>query len=625
MTDLATRIAGFVTDVTSAMGLELDARVEQTADAVRVELEGEGGEWLVRRGGEALDALQHLANSAFRKQLSDARHIVVDCLGFRRSKDAELRQMAKFLVSRAKETGEPPGDRPPQLLRPPDRPPDRGRASRHGLREHRRRRDEDRHHLRPPLTARTPQAQSDPFGGSGRQTVFAVDDTIVAIATPPGRGAIGVVRISGPDAAAIASVMTAPRAALRPRYATLTSIRRIDRDRDAAIDRVLVTYFPQPASYTGQDVVEISGHGSPVLLQQIVDAALERGARLARPGEFTLRAFLNGRLDLVQAEAVGDLVEAVTPRQARAAFDQLTGGLSSAIEALHQALFDLVARLEASLDFPEEGYHFADPASTGRALRDLAGTAGRLIADGGRGRVIREGRLVAILGRPNVGKSTIFNLLAGADRAIVTDVPGTTRDLITETIEVDGIPVTLVDTAGLRPARDPVEREGVSRARRAGETAEVKILVFDQSRPLQEEDRWLLEGAAPTERLVLANKSDLPAAWGADDLGRTSDPLVICARAERAGDAIRGRLASLLLCGEPLRDEPRITNVRHVRLLERVEQAIGSAAAALEMGRPEEFVLADLQEARSALEEITGRTAPEDLLAHIFGRFCIGK
>jgi tRNA modification GTPase len=455
--------------------------------------------------------------------------------------------------------------------------------------------------------------------------VFAVDDTIVAIATPPGRGAIGMVRISGPDSGAIAAAMTGRPAPLPPRHATLTSIRRrSDRDRDAAIDRVLVTYFPLPASYTGQDVVEISGHGSPVLLQQIVEAALDRGARLARPGEFTLRAFLNGRIDLVQAEAVGDLVEAVTPRQARAAFDQLTGGLSSALEALHQALFDLVAGLEASLDFPEEGYHFADPESTLLALRGLSANVRRLVADGARGRVIREGRVVAILGRPNVGKSTIFNLLAGADRAIVTEVPGTTRDLITETIEVAGIPITLVDTAGLRRADDPVEREGVARAKRAAETADFKILVFDQSTPLTDEDRTLLTQTRYAERVVVSNKCDLPAAWGAHELA-DCDQLVICARDERSVEPIRRRLAERLLGSEPLRDEPRITNVRHVRLLERVEQGIQAAARALEMGRSEEFVLADLQEVRTALEEITGRTAPEDLLSHIFARFCIGK
>src|SRR5438093_1162185 len=280
--------------------------------------------------------------------------------------------------------------------------------------------------------------------------MFSTNDTIVAIATPPGRGGIGVVRLSGPDAHAITLRLVRHIGSLRPRRATLP---RIACTTDAAaepIDQVVVTSFPRPHSYTGDDVVEVSAHGSPVILRAIVEAAIDRGARLAEPGEFTLRAFLNGRIDLMQAEAVADLIDAATPLQARAAFDQLEGTLTRAIAAIDAALFDLIARLEASVDFPEEGYHFVDPEPLARELDDLVARTRGLLADARRGRLIREGLQIVIVGRPNVGKSSLFNALVGASRAIVTDVPGTTRDMVSDVVDLDGLRVTLVDTAGLR-------------------------------------------------------------------------------------------------------------------------------------------------------------------------------
>ncbi len=265
------------------------------------------------------------------------------------------------------------------------------------------------------------------------------------------------------------------------------------------IDQAVVTFFPAPASYTGDDVVEISAHGSPVVLQQIVSAAIDAGARLAEPGEFTLRAFLNGRVDLMQAEAVADLIDAATPLQARAAFDQLEGTLTCAIRAIDATLFDLIARLEASVDFPEEGYHFVDPDAIAREIDAVLLTTGALLDEGRRGRLLREGLQVAIVGRPNVGKSTLFNALVGAPRAIVTDVPGTTRDLVTEVIDLEGLRVTLVDTAGLREAADAIEAEGVARSRQSTEVADLVLQVVVDEEP-QDID---------VKQLVVRNKVDL--------------------------------------------------------------------------------------------------------------------
>jgi tRNA modification GTPase len=304
--------------------------------------------------------------------------------------------------------------------------------------------------------------------------LFLTDDTIAAIATPPGRGGIGVVRISGPDAPSIAASLTRC-ASLEPRRATLTTLRAPD---DTSIDRTIVTFFPAPHSYTGDDVIEVSAHGSPVVLDAILRAAIAAGARLAEPGEFTLRAYLNGRIDLVQAEAVADLIDAVTPLQARTAFDQLEGTLTERLHAIDERLMDLIARLEASLDFPDEGYHFITRDEASSALTQIGGAIDELLADAVRGRMIREGCTAVVVGRPNAGKSTLFNRLVGAARAIVTDVPGTTRDLLTERLDIAGIPFTLVDTAGLRDAAaDPIEQEGIARARQAHAVALVALVV----------------------------------------------------------------------------------------------------------------------------------------------------
>jgi len=454
--------------------------------------------------------------------------------------------------------------------------------------------------------------------------MFSADDTIVAVATPPGRGAIGIVRLSGPDAFRSAVLMVDRRRPLTARRATLA--RLVSRDggsNDAVLDRALVTYFPGPRSYTGEDVVEISAHGSPVLLREVVRGAMRAGARLARPGEFTLRAFLNQRLDLVQAEAVGDLVEAVTPAQVRMAVDQLEGTLTRAIGRVADDLFDLEARLEASIDFPDEGYHFVERHEVVEALAKLTGQVDLLLSGAERGRLIREGGHAVIVGRPNVGKSCVFNNLAGVDRAIVAAQPGTTRDLVTEEIEVLGAAVVLVDTAGLRPSGDEVEREGVARARQAQAAADVAIVVRDRSAPLEPVDFDLLEATRPSARVVVANKVDLPAAWLGSEVGVPE--AVETSMVTGAGSTdLREAVFRALTSGDARRDTPAVSNQRHISLLAAVRAALADASGAAS-DLPEEFVLADIRRASEALGEVTGRRTPGDLLSHIFERFCIGK
>jgi tRNA modification GTPase len=458
---------------------------------------------------------------------------------------------------------------------------------------------------------------------------FSTTDTIVAVATPPGRGGIGVVRLSGPDARLVASRLVRHHGDLQPRHATLTTIvsaARADAGQDStAIERAVVTYFPGPHSYTGEDVVELSAHGSPIILQAIVSTAMQRGARLAEPGEFTLRSFLNGRIDLPQAEAVADLVDAVTPLQARLAFDQLQGTLTRAIGEMDAALFDLIARLEASVDFPEEGYHFAERGGLAGALDTLLLGMSRLLADAARGRIVRDGLQVAIVGKPNVGKSSLFNALVGAARAIVTDVPGTTRDLVTEVVDMDGLRVTLVDTAGLRETDNVVEAEGVARSKGARAVADLTIVVLDGSRPLEHVDECVVDETIGSKRLIAVNKCDLAAAWPE----RTwPSPTVTVAATTGAGlDTLRREIARA--CDvETLADRPGMSNVRHAALMRVAHEALTRARRALDAqggALSEEFVLADLQQARAALEEITGRRTSDDVLAHIFSKFCIGK
>ena len=472
--------------------------------------------------------------------------------------------------------------------------------------------------------------------------MFAADDTIVAIATPPGRGGIGVVRLSGPEACRIARALIGRKTPLQARHATFARIRAShpgpgDPARPPPVDQVVVTAFPAPRSYTGDDVVEIGAHGSPVILESIVRLCMDAGARLAEPGEFTLRAYLNGRLDLVQAEAVADLADAVTPLQARAAMDQLEGTLTEAIGRVDRALLDLTARLEASLDFPDEGFHFIAGDEVGGTVRRLEAELASLADAGRRGRVVREGALVAIAGPPNAGKSSLFNALVGSARAIVTEAPGTTRDVLTERVDLEGVPITLVDTAGLREAADAIEAEGVARARQAQRIAALTLLVLDAARPLGDAERAMI-AAMPAPSLVVLNKTDLPCRVAEHDIARgrvaEHDTPRAPERAVRVSaltgeglDALRRSVVAALgaVPEHRTRETPAISNARHLALVDRARAALARGALAIDEGATEEMVLVELSAAREALEELTGRRTTDDVLAHVFARFCVGK
>jgi tRNA modification GTPase len=347
------------------------------------------------------------------------------------------------------------------------------------------------------------------------------------------------------------------------------------------------------------------------------------GARLAEPGEFTLRAFLNGKVDLVQAEAVADLIESVTPLQARAAFDQLEGTLTTAVGGIEADLFDLMAKLEASLDFPEEGYHFIAPDEVSDAIGAVLTRVDALLESATRGRILREGAQVAIVGAPNVGKSSLFNALLNANRAIVTAIPGTTRDLLTERVDIQGFSISLIDTAGLRDTVDVIEEEGVKRARGAASVADLLVVMLDRSRGLTHDDREILSSTAGRPRIIVFNKSDL-----ARRAEHVDDAIELSVITGEGIDRIARSIGNGLGATENRRDPPRVTNVRHVGLFERARAALTRAhhAATVSNGKiPEEFLLVDLQEAAVALQEITGKRTTDDLLRHVFERFCIGK
>lgn len=435
-------------------------------------------------------------------------------------------------------------------------------------------------------------------------------DTIVAVSTPRGVGGVAVVRLSGSQARGMA-LRHLSIDALEPRHSHFARFS----DGGSLIDEVLAVWFPAPHSYTGEEMVEISCHGSLYVQQAIVQALLDDGACLAEPGEFTMRAFLGGKLNLSQAEAVADLIDAVTPVQHRLAVSQLRGGYARKLNDLRKRLLDLTALLELELDFSQEDVEFADRSQLRQTLRDLAAEVERLMASFSLGNTLKRGIPVAIVGRPNAGKSSLLNALLDDDRALVSDIPGTTRDTIEETLTLDGITFRFIDTAGLRSSSDAIEAMGVERSRKAVTDAEVVLYVHDATTPWQAPDVDL-EGK---QVIYVNNKSDLPVAASAP-----SPSINLSARTKEGIAQLEAMLVERYqprLSG----DAPLLSNERHYGALLHVAKALAAASRALDEAIPSDLVAVDLRDALYHLGTITGEVSSDELLTNIFSRFCIGK
>lgn len=458
------------------------------------------------------------------------------------------------------------------------------------------------------------------------------EDTISAVATAVGEGGIGIIRLSGPQALTIADALfrgVRGRRASDVASHTVAYGRIVDPATETVVDEVLLLVMRAPRSYTREDVVEIHCHGGPAPLRKILDLTLAHGARLAEPGEFTKRAFLNGRLDLAQAEAVIDIIRAKTDASLRMAVNHLAGGLSAQIRTLRDDILAMIAHLEAAIDFPEEDIEELAAEQAAAGINGLLAAIDKLLATAQTGRILREGLETVIIGKPNVGKSSLLNALLREKRAIVTDIPGTTRDIIEEYVNIRGVPLKIVDTAGIRETTDLVEKIGVERAQEIMRRADLVLLVLDASAPLSAEDRQVLDMLQQQQVIVLINKTDLPVRLELDEVtARMAGRRVLRISAlEGTGlDELEQAIVDMVYAGKTApSDSAFVSNVRHAAALRQARQHLADALATTSAGMPPDFVVIDLRAAWEKLGEITGETVGDDIIDQIFARFCIGK
>ena len=477
-----------------------------------------------------------------------------------------------------------------------------------------------------------------------------MDDTIAAISTPPGHSGIGIVRLTGRAALKIADriFLSSRQKKIRktPSHRILYG-HIIDPENGEVIDEVLILVMKAPNTYTKEDVVEINCHGGAMPLRRVLELLLKAGARLAEPGEFTRRAFLNGRLDLAEAEAVIDIINALTVQSQKTAVQQLRGNLSGKIEAIREEILELTAFVEAYIDFPEDDIESISLKDMEKRALVIKQSMKELIRSSRYGMILREGLKTSIIGRPNVGKSSLLNALLEHDRAIVTEAPGTTRDVIEEYLNINGIPVRIMDTAGIRDVKDIAEQEGVKRSLRAMEDADLVLLILDGSEELHDTDKELIKKAGSKHTIIVINKTDLPQMMGIENAipahagARRAVPLRIPgqARNDAAGhtivkvsakkgtglDELKDKIAETVLQGHAEDSTTTVTNVRHVHALERALASINSFITAVDRKTSPEFLSFELREALDAIGEIIGITTPEDILNKIFSNFCIGK